>query len=109
MVGKKKPRKTKRKPRNSRHDRDAYLRRKYGLSLEEYGDILAAQGGRCGNPGCRTKAPGGRYNQWHVDHDHVTGDVRGLLCNACNLALGQLGDDPERIEGLRDYLNQERS
>jgi hypothetical protein len=39
-----------------------------------------------------------------IDHDHVTGDIRGLLCHACNVALGLLNDDPELLEAAAGYL-----
>ncbi len=42
----------------------------------------------------------------HVDHDHVTGRVRGVLCRNHNLALGLLGDNVEHIRGLLDYLER---
>ncbi len=48
--------------------------------------MLAAQGGRCALFRiCGSVHPGGKWNRWHVDHDHVTGKVRSLLCNDCNL------------------------
>ena len=80
-----------------------WLRYKYGITREQFFLLLTSQDGKCGNPGCRVGTPGGR-GAWHVDHDHATGKIRGLLCSDCNLALGQLKDDPQRILGLRSYL-----
>lgn len=68
--------------------------------------MLAAQGGRCANPGCRTTDPGGNYGEWHTDHDHISGKVRGLLCANCNLTLGNAKEDSLRLEGLAAYLRQ---
>lgn len=39
-----------------------------------------------------------------VDHDHRTGEIRGLLCRPCNIALGHVYDDPTRLAGLIEYL-----
>ena len=58
----------------------------YGLTPEDYDRMLAAQGGRCAI--CGTDNPGGQGNRLHVDHDHETGRVRGLLCQGCNARLG---------------------
>ena len=49
------------------------------------------KGGRC-----RTRA--------HVDHDHVTGKVRGLLCRACNVGIGQLRDSPVLLQNAVGYV-----
>ncbi len=74
---------------------------KYGLSAAEVEAMLEAQGGVCAI--CRT-APA-----VHVDHDHATGKVRGMLCFNCNAALGHLRDDPMLFRrGLR-YLAASRS
>lgn len=60
------------------------LKKLYGISLEEYKAMLSKQKGKCAI--CR-KPPKGRL---HVDHDHKTGRVRGLLCQICNLRVGTL-------------------
>ena len=39
-----------------------------------------------------------------IDHDHHTGQIRGLLCNPCNRAIGMLGDDAEVVQAAADYL-----
>ena len=66
--------------------------------------MLLAQDGRCANEGCRTDAPG--PHGWHTDHDHGTGNVRALLCHSCNLSLGNMKDDPVRLEGLAAYIRR---
>lgn len=77
--------------------RDRLLRQKYGINLEQYEQMLAAQGGVCAM--CESDSPGrsrhGTDKCFAVDHDHRTGAVRALLCQKCNLALGLLGDDPK--------------
>lgn len=79
-----------------------YLQREYGITLAEYQRMLLAQGGGCAICDCRPEnCPHGRL---HVDHDHDTGIVRGLLCHACNIAIGLFGDDTERLDRARAYL-----
>jgi hypothetical protein len=83
------------------HLRDQALRSLYGITLAEYNALLAAQGGVCGS--CGGPATG-RRKTFHVDHDHRTRRVRGLLCDSCNLAIGKLGDDVEGVERALEYL-----
>lgn len=80
--------------------REYYLRNKYGLEPDDTAALLAAQDGAC--PGCLN--PLGEGHAIHVDHCHDTGRVRGLLCRGCNLAIGNAGDDPGRLQRLVDYL-----
>jgi hypothetical protein len=61
--------------------------------LEKQGGVCAV----CGGP------PLGK-GRYHVDHDHVTGHVRGLLCHKCNVALGLVGDDVAQLAKLTEYL-----
>lgn len=82
------------------------LQRFYGLTLEQYDALLASQGGVCAC--CGSADPAGRSdnNRFHVDHDHRTGKVRGLLCHKCNTGLGMLGDDVEGLTAALAYLLQ---
>jgi hypothetical protein len=80
-------------------------KRLYGISVDEFGALLEAQGGLCAV--CKADVPGGKGN-WHVDHDHTSGAVRGLLCHHCNLMLGNAGDDPVRLREAADYLEKEQ-
>lgn len=53
---------------------------------------------------CGTDYPGGRFGNWNIDHDHSTGARRGVLCAACNTAIGLLRDDPALLVKAVDYL-----
>jgi hypothetical protein len=88
--------------KDPRHYERLELTRKFGLTLAEYDRMLEQQNGRCAI--CRTETPGRNRSRFLIDHDHATGRVRGLLCNACNMGIGQLGDDPQRIEAAAHYL-----
>jgi hypothetical protein len=67
----------------------------YRLTREDYLAMLEAQGGKCLI--CGIDRPRGNKS-WHVDHDHATGKVRGLLCNYCNPRLGWYESHKEDIE-----------
>ncbi len=79
--------------------REGHLRRKFGLSQADYDELLAKQGGGCRICG---KKPG--KISLHVDHDHETGEIRGLLCVGCNSALGQFHDDTELLHRAVTYV-----
>lgn len=70
---------------------------KYGLTPEDYRELLAAQNGKCAI--CQQEA-----KHYAVDHDHVTGQVRGLLCDTCNVGLGHFRDDVGRLMSAAAYL-----
>ena len=80
------------------------LRRKYDISLEEYDQMVSLQGGKCAL--CPATAPGGKHNNehWFIDHDHVTGKVRELLCFDCNIVLGIINDSPEHLGRMITYI-----
>lgn len=82
--------------------REGNLRRKYGLSLADYKQLLYDQGGCCRI--CEKYLDEVSTSKVHIDHDHTTGEVRGILCVTCNTGLGKFKDDPELLERARDYL-----
>lgn len=71
---------------------------RYGLTVQQYVDMLTEQGGLCAI--CRQESD----KVLCVDHDHATGVVRGILCRECNLALGNLKDDPVVVTAAAAYL-----
>ncbi len=70
------------------------------FSRDDYDALLALQGGVCAI--CSKNRPLG------VDHCHLFNEVRGLLCNKCNLGLGMFDDDPDRLRAAADYLERSR-
>lgn len=92
----------KRRPRSTIERRKVGLWVKYRLTWDDYQDMLASQGAACAI--CRTVDPKSKSGTFTVDHDHSTGAVRGLLCSPCNLALGHMKDEPERLRAAADYL-----
>ena len=85
-----------------REDRGVeHRRRKYGLTTEQHTRMLDNQGGLCAIC-CKPLVPG---RGTHIDHDHKTGKVRGLLCNKCNPLLGAALDDRDILLSAVDYLD----
>jgi hypothetical protein len=75
-----------------------------GVTPEQYDEMLSAQGGTCAI--CEQVDHLGR--RLAVDHDHETGEVRGLLCGRCNTMLGQMNDDPELLRRAASYLERQQ-
>lgn len=74
------------------------LKLTYNITLEDVDLLKHKQGGYCAICGNIPRT-------WHIDHDHLSGKVRGMLCSSCNMALGLFHDDTERIRKAVDYLN----
>jgi hypothetical protein len=86
----------------SKSSRKWRLKNIYGLTEADYKTILDFQGGGCAI--CKTECPGGKLKYFCVDHDHATGKIRGLLCNACNVAIGLLKDSIVLCDNAAAYL-----
>lgn len=76
------------------------IQKKYGITAEDYDNLYKFQGGKCAI--CQ-RATGAR-RRLAVDHNHATGEVRGLLCSICNKLLGQARDSPEFFVRAAEYL-----
>jgi hypothetical protein len=80
-----------------RRSRDWWLRNAYGLSSDEYEALYEVQDGACAV--CDR-----HFGVLHVDHNHVTKEIRGLLCGNCNRMLGMVREDPEVLRRAAEYL-----
>lgn len=72
----------------------------YNLTLDEYNLLIQEQQNKCAI--CRKESS----KTLHIDHNHITGKVRGLLCNNCNRALGYLKDDAQILKSAIEYLKE---
>ena len=82
--------------------REYSLKRMYGINQDDYNQMLTEQNDCCAI--CGTTEPGAKQTYFMVDHCHDTGEVRGLLCKSCNIALGEFKDDPSLLEKAVLYL-----
>ena len=80
------------------------LKAAYGITLQEYEELLQKQEGKCKI--CGTTDPKHK-GVFHVDHNHNTGKIRGLLCHGCNTALGLFQDSPTILVKATEYLLKE--
>jgi hypothetical protein len=86
------------------------LKRVYGVTIDWYEAALAEQQGRCAICGTEPDASGVRAAaRLHVDHDHVTGTARSLLCNRCNQGIGYFKDDPALFRAAAEYIERHRA
>jgi hypothetical protein len=97
-------------PQEAKHHlRKNHLKATYGLSIEQYEAMWIKQDGKCANPHCTYKATDMHHvfpNGLDVDHDHITGKIRGLLCRHCNQALSRVIDSQHVLTGLIQYLEE---
>lgn len=84
--------------------REYWLKSKYGITGKQWSQIFTYQGNKCGI--CQTSRVDLDKRNWCVDHGHVTGDVRGILCNSCNLLLGYSKDNEVVLQRAILYLQR---
>jgi len=91
------------KDKHNKNSRKIHLKLTFGITLEEYDELFARQNGSCAicnMPQSELK------RRLAVDHNHITGKIRGLLCFRCNASIGKFGDDPELLEKAISYLRE---
>ena len=87
------------------YGRRSRLKKAYGITANEYDAMVVLQNGGCAICGSTKVGGRGLNSRLAVDHDHITGRVRGLLCTSCNNGLGRFKDNPEFLQKGIDYLN----
>jgi hypothetical protein len=85
------------KYRQKEKEKGDYYRRQYGLAVDEVNDLLRT--------GCQVC---GSSDNLRIDHCHNTGDVRGCLCHGCNVALGFVAEDSDRLRQLANYIDSRK-
>lgn len=81
--------------------RNNHLKRYYGITHIEYEQILLKQDNRCAICGCYSDK---QKRKFAVDHNHITKEVRGLLCSNCNTGIGSLKENKQIFENAMEYL-----
>ena len=84
------------------HLKNYLLKKNYGITIAERDAIFEAQDKKCAI--CKSSTTKGLG--WHVDHCHKTKQVRGILCNHCNLMIGHARDNPETLISAVAYLER---
>lgn len=88
--------------KNNPHKRSMYeAKNRYGITEDEYKKLYKAQNGKCAI--CETPESELK-RRLHIDHDHKTGKIRGLLCFLCNAGMGKFKDDPVLLKKAQEYL-----
>jgi len=94
------------KARKAVYAKKRHLERKYGMTQDDWDAMYKAQNGVCAI--CKVPGRVGKHGKLAVDHCHVTGRVRGLLCTPCNISIGILGETPEQWEIVSKYLRGDK-
>lgn len=96
---------------HKQRQRASFLKRAYGLSVQEYDQRVADQNGLCAickRPPQKRKVKRGVAKRLCVDHDHNTNKVRSLLCANCNLVVGHIENNIELVPIMFQYLSNYR-
>lgn len=76
------------------------IKKNYGISIEQFNNMLITQNNECAI--CHNEFK--PFKDTHIDHNHITGKVRGLLCSKCNMSLGGFNDEINNLESAIIYL-----
>lgn len=94
---------SKRKSRTPEQRRENLLKVRFGITITDYERLLKLQNNKCAI--CETEKGDKSGRRLHVDHNHLTGEIRGLLCVKCNYAIGAFQDNPDILLKAIAYLN----
>jgi hypothetical protein len=83
--------------------RNTRIKKAYGITAAEFDALFLKQGNKCAC--CGTDKPGTQKG-WHIDHDHITGGVRGILCHHCNVMAGMSRDSITILRSSIAYLKR---
>jgi len=83
------------------------LRTDFGMSQEDWDSLFLSQAKSCAI--CGATEPGRKDKQWCLDHDHETNKPRGILCNGCNMGIGNFRDNTQNIASAIEYLLRSKS
>ena len=87
--------------------KERHLQQNFGIGMADFADMVAAQNNRCAICGEKeTATRDGKLKTLAVDHDHTTGKVRELLCHECNVAIGKMHENPERLRAAAAYVEK---
>jgi hypothetical protein len=95
----------KNKQRHCEKNREKHLWLNYGMTIDDYERLLSWQDNRCAICTSEFSSPA----TTHVDHDHSTGHVRGILCHHCNTGIGLFKDSIENLTNAISYLTDSES
>ena len=90
-------------PERKRKRKGYGLKEKYNITLEQYNEMLIKQNSKCATCG---KDQSKFKRAFDVDHNHITGKIRGLLCINCNLIIGNAYENINTLKEIIDYLNK---
>jgi hypothetical protein len=93
------------KSNNPEYRRKYELKSRYGLTLEAYKQLIKNQDGKCAICG---EIAQDTLSSLFVDHDHITGKIRGLLCIRCNAGIGFMQDNSDICRKAANYLEQNK-
>ncbi len=94
--------------RNQEYHKAKMVARQYGITVDEYRSLQRQANGRCAICGeSQAHVFRGGSSPLEIDHDHVTGRIRGIICHRCNIAVAAIeGVNPTLIDKIRDYLRK---
>lgn len=95
--------------KNPDYETNRKLKERYGITPEKYTELLVVQGNRCaicGNEETARHNRSKKVQKLAVDHDHLTGKIRGILCQECNRGIAKFHEDISRLRGAIDYLSK---